>query len=118
MDDSGATKREIIYLIEQFMLHGMSWNSDKPVKISDKTAEMAKAFVTLLPTKASFPKISPSGDDDLTMMWNRGNAGNLLVVIDGERVSAVRFAGTADAVYLDGLPFDGKEIPKELLEWL
>ena len=81
------------------------------------TYDNSKAFLRLLlENQIPSPRISPEGDGAIIFAWV-GKCNDVLVVVEDD-ISYVKYAGSDDAQYRDFLPFDGKEIPKELLEAL
>ena len=107
-------KQNFIALIDMFARKDFFQNED--AKITDTTAEAAKAFFTLLIKKVSkLPKIVPDGDGGLLSVWEKDET-TAMLVIDGWNLHLVTHAMTPNAIYYDDRRFNEEEIPTEIYD--
>ena len=105
-------KQNFIALIDMFTREDFYQHVD--ARISETTAEAAKAFFTLLIKKISkLPKIAPDGDGGLLSVWENDGA-TAMLVIDGWSLHFVTHAMTPNANYFDDVRFNEEEIPAEI----
>lgn len=105
----------LVELVQKFAVYGLSWNAERAVKISWATTNAAIAFFLALPARAALPRISPDGEGGLLMAWETRDD-LVIAVLDGRCIHLVASATTPRARYHDDLPFDGGQIPTEILE--
>lgn len=108
------TKDRLLHLLRKFESIGFSHDAGCEGRISHATRSFAEKFLYLLPMGKRLPKIAPDGEGGLIMAWE-GQGEPILATVDGPRLHAVIAAGTQDAKYFDDLPFDGPDIPDEIL---
>lgn len=110
------TREAMIGLTRRFAASGLSWHAGDPATITPTTQKVAEAFLRVLPAANAFPTMAPDGEGALLMVWERPWA-TFVLIIDDLRLHAVVRAGTQDAEYIDGVPFDVTEqvIPDEIL---
>jgi hypothetical protein len=84
--------------------------------VSETTYKNSKIFLGLLEDKCiRNPKIAPDGMDGIVFGWE-SETNCVITNLTEDRFSFVKFAGKPHAEYKDDILFNGKEIPKELLE--
>jgi hypothetical protein len=97
-----ATERqELLKLVRQFSIDGLSWQNGQSATISDLTHQTAHRFLSGLPARKAFPKISPDGEGGLMMVWE--GASVLVITIDDLKVHMVTNATTPNAHYLNDI---------------
>ena len=108
------TKDRLLHLLRKFERIGFSHDASCEGRISPITRSFSEKFLRLLPMGKALPKITPDGEGGLIMAWE-GQGETVLVTVDGSRLHAVIAAGTQDAQYIDDCPFDGSDIPDDIL---
>jgi hypothetical protein len=86
-------------------------------KLTPQVARTARELLQSLGAAAELPKMAPDEDGSLVMVWEHKDAPVLVVVEDG-RIHLSEKATTAKATYHSDLPFDGFNVPTELLKAL
>ncbi|MFJ1214040.1 hypothetical protein [Burkholderia pyrrocinia] len=107
-------KERLRKLIVRFAKEGFCKGGEE-LKITESTAEVASLVVNLLPPAASLPKIVPSEEGALTVVWDRLDD-PVILIISGWRLDIVTAAATPRAEYYDNVVFDGDRLPEELTE--
>lgn len=110
----GWERVALIDLVHRFARQGLAWGEDDRGRISATTEATAERFLAAMPVRKALPRISPDGEGGLMMVWEL-SADPLLVTIDECLLQVVVAAATASATYLNDLPFDGTDIPENVL---
>jgi len=109
------TKARLIELIRQFAAEGFSRADGVDGKITPETAEAANIlFNTLLPA-AKIPKVAPDGEGGLMVVWEH-EVDPVVLVVDNWKVHLITAATTPRAQYFEDLPFDGEQVPRQVIE--
>lgn len=106
-----------VSLLGDFALNGYSWNGEDLFKITPATAVAAEALLARLEPNFGLPKIAPNSEGNLVMLWNKA-VDPVLVVVDDWKLHLVKSATTPRATYRDNIPFDGEDVPKEVVSAL
>jgi hypothetical protein len=83
------------------------------LRITSETQTAAQGFISAIGETFDLPKVAPDGEGGLMLVWE---AASVALVVDGWRLHLVVDAGTPHARYFDDLPFDGKNLPDEVLK--
>jgi hypothetical protein len=101
-------------LIWQFALFGMSWGSGPWARVSLDARDAGISFIRGLGSRARLPKVTPDGEGNLLLVWEKVE-GPLMVVVDGPRVHMVKRAATPQSEHIADLPFINGRVPAEVL---
>jgi hypothetical protein len=103
-------------LLHRFAVHGFSMSPDQAQVVSSEAAKAAVAFLRLIPTGISMPKVAPDGDGGALFVWDQG-ACPVLVGVDEARLYVVRDPNSERSTHLEAL-FDGESIPRNVMDLL
>lgn len=109
-----AKRERLLNLISMFRRVGFSRTIGRVNKITSQTASAASAFIRALPERFPLPKVVPDGEGGLLLAWTISGE-EFLLVVDNWLLHGVKDAGTPRAVYIEGIPFDGENIPEAIL---
>ena len=91
-----------------------SFEQENSGQISPATLEASRKFFKLFfEKKINIPKVSPSGDGSLEVVWKTVEQ-TIILVIDSWTLHMVTKAMTPQAKYCDDIPFDEQKIPDEI----
>ncbi|HLQ26815.1 MAG TPA: hypothetical protein VK138_13180 [Acidiferrobacterales bacterium] len=107
-------RSDLIVLVQRFATEDFGWSFEhENTRLSHATMNAAIQFLSLLPMNQVEPKITPTGEGGLEVVWERSEV--TAVVIEGWTLHAVKAAGTPQAEYIHDIPFTGNEVPPEIL---
>ena len=110
--DNANVYRRLMSLIDRFRSSGWLFAGSSSMRISEDSADAARAFLKIIERFAMPPQIG-TDDDSVVFAWERHGA-TTLVIVDGWRLHLVERAGTAKSSYTEELPFDGSRLPDSI----
>jgi hypothetical protein len=113
--ERSQARDRLISLIGQMQREGYSCVEERTSRISQDSAESAKALFELLLPSHRVPQIAPDGEGGLLAVWEDADSPTVLV-IDNWRLHLVVAAATPNAKYFDDVPFDGERVPDVVAE--
>ena len=95
------------------IIQGMFFQFAAAQEVSKATQQAATTLLSSLPAEAALPKVAVD-DGGILMTWAVEGKGRTLLMVVDNVLHAVANSGTAEAIHLADIPFDGI-LPTEVL---
>lgn len=104
-------------LLDSFKTRGEDWDGYGAEEPDAGTIETAKRVLDHLPSSKGLPRASLSGEGDVVFVW-RSRDERIYLTIENATLHLLVMRDHAPNVYIDDLPYDGGDIPDEVLDHL
>jgi hypothetical protein len=111
------TKGKLIESILVFGEHNLDQLANDSLVISSRSLHTALDLLRRLPNRVVLPRFAPDSEGGVILSWTTFGE-TMLTIVEDAMLHFVFNAGSADAVYVDDVPYEDGTIPEILLEWL